>query len=82
MPGIEILKQWHVEGWWDPPLILALCKAIIDVEEREMVDGKIPAEARATLTGKVHRPPEQRMLVQCVQRSRAGLRWTEMIVEW
>jgi hypothetical protein len=80
--GIEILEQWHVEGWWDPLLILAICKAVIDVEEREMVNGKISAEARATLTGKCHRLDERRMLVQCVQRKRGGLRWTEKLVAW
>ncbi|KAF2438279.1 hypothetical protein P171DRAFT_437326 [Karstenula rhodostoma CBS 690.94] len=80
--GIEILKQWHVEGWWDPLLIIAICRCIIDVEEEEMVGGGIPAEARATLTGKCHRPAERRMLVQCVQRREAGLRWVEKLVQW
>lgn len=80
--GIEILKQWHVEGWWDPLLILAICKSMIDVEEEEMVDGKIPAEARVTLTGKCHRPPERRLLVQCVQRRKEGMRWLERFAEW
>ncbi|KAJ4350344.1 uncharacterized protein N0V89_008965 [Didymosphaeria variabile] len=80
--GIEILKQWHVEGWWDPLLIIAICKCVIGVEEEEMVEGGIPEWARATLTGKAHRPPERRMWVQCVQRRREGLRWVERFVEW
>ncbi|KAF9728693.1 C6 zinc finger protein [Paraphaeosphaeria minitans] len=80
--SIEILKQWHVEGWWDPLIIIAICKCIIHVEEEEMVGGMILAQARATLTGKCHRPPERKMLVQCVQRRKEGLRWVERLVEW
>lgn len=80
--GIEILKQWHVEGWWDPLLIIAMCTCVIDIEEEGMVNGSIPEEARATLTGKCHRPPETRMMVQCVQRKKEGLVWVERLAEW
>jgi hypothetical protein len=80
--GMKILKEWHVEGWWDPLLIVAICGCVIGVEEEEMVGGKIPAEARATLTGKCHRPPDTRMVVQCMQRRGEGLRWVERVVEW
>ncbi|KAJ4299456.1 hypothetical protein N0V90_004701 [Kalmusia sp. IMI 367209] len=37
--GIEILKQWHVECWWDPLLIIAIGRFIINVEEEGMVNG-------------------------------------------
>jgi hypothetical protein len=80
--GMEILRGWHVEGWWDPLLILAICSCVIGIEEEEMVDGRIPAEARAMLTGKSHRPPDRRMVMQCVQRRKEGLRWVERVVEW
>ncbi|KAF2728530.1 hypothetical protein EJ04DRAFT_591358 [Polyplosphaeria fusca] len=80
--AFEMLESWHVEGWWDPGLIVAICRFIVDVEERGMVDGFIPEEARAILTAKCHYPPEQRLLVQCVQRTKEGLKWTEGFVEW
>lgn len=80
--GLEILKQWHVEGWWDPLLIATIAKCLIHIEEEGMVAGEIPEESRVMLTGKCHRPPERRMLVQCVQRRKEGLRWLERWAEW
>ncbi|KAF2109561.1 hypothetical protein BDV96DRAFT_585793 [Lophiotrema nucula] len=81
--AIEILKKWHVECWWDPLLIIAVGRFIIDVEEESANgDGTIPEEARAILTAKQHCPPDRMMVLQCVQRTKDGLKWTERTVKW
>ena len=80
--ALEILKDWQVEGWWDPRLIYALCKCLIDVEEEGMVGEEIPEESRVILTGKCHAPPARRMLLQFIRRSKSGLEWVERWAEW
>ncbi|KAF2789040.1 hypothetical protein K505DRAFT_393361, partial [Melanomma pulvis-pyrius CBS 109.77] len=83
--AIKILKNWHMECWWDPLLIIEIGQFIMEVEEAGMVDGFIPEEARAILTAKSHCPPQRRLLVQCVQRTGGpdgGLKWTEKFIRW
>ncbi|KAK3214758.1 hypothetical protein GRF29_19g1177605 [Pseudopithomyces chartarum] len=80
--ALEILKDWHVEGWWDPQLIYAMCKCLIDVEEEGMVGEEIPEESRVILTSKCHAPPERRLLVQFMRRGKSGLEWVERWAEW
>jgi hypothetical protein len=82
--AISILESWHVECWWDPLLIVAIGRFIMEVEEEGMrVDGFIPESSRAILTAKRSCPPQRALLVQCVQRGPGGdLKWTERIVKW
>jgi hypothetical protein len=80
--AMEILKNWHCECWWDPLLIAAIGQFVIDVEEKGMVDGFIPESSRVILTAKCHCPPERFLLVQGVQKTETGLRWTEGFVRW
>ncbi|KAF2261424.1 hypothetical protein CC78DRAFT_619475 [Lojkania enalia] len=83
--AIDILNTWHVECWWDPLLIVAIGRFIIEVEEEGMVDRFIPESSRAILTAKCHRPPQRVSLIQCVQRTGGpdgGLKWTEKFIEW
>ncbi|KAF2707311.1 hypothetical protein K504DRAFT_535825 [Pleomassaria siparia CBS 279.74] len=83
--AIDILMHWHVECWWDPLLIVALGRFVMEVEEVGMKDEFIPEESRAILTAKSHRPPDRVLLVQCVQRTGGpgrGLTWTERYIKW
>jgi len=82
LQALEILKVWHMEGWWDPLLIVGVGKFIMEVEEAGTVNGVVPEEARAILTAKYNRPPDRNMLLQCVQRTKSGLKWTEKFVAW
>lgn len=80
--ALKILAKWHVEGWWDPLLIIGVARAVIDFEEEGMIDGKIPEEHRAILTGKCHAPQERRLLIQLAQRKKDGLKWVERWAKW
>jgi hypothetical protein len=83
--ALAILEAWHLECWWDPLLIIAIGRFIMEVEEEGMVEGFIPEESRAILTAKSHCPPQRAMVLQCVQRTGrpgGGLKWTERFVSW
>jgi hypothetical protein len=83
--AIKVLESWHVECWWDPLMIIAIGRFIMDVEEEDMVGGFIPESSRAILTAKRHCPPQREFLLQCVQRTGeldGALKWTDRIVRW
>ncbi|KAF2639838.1 hypothetical protein P280DRAFT_50710 [Massarina eburnea CBS 473.64] len=80
--AIAILNSWHVECWWDPLLVASIGQFAMELEEGGMVDGLIPETSRAILTAKCHCPPERSFLIQFVQRTEAGLKWTEGWIHW
>jgi hypothetical protein len=87
--GIEILRSFHAEAYWDPLLIAEICELLMEVEEEDCAEGIIPKRTQAVIT-RVYEAPDsgnvrQHALIQCVKRRGCpdgGTVWKERMVYW